>query len=78
MTTKEAAAVYPVYEYTTSIGDNLTRIVRLLYDSDSDKAFATIKELNARYDWSYIEAGETIKYFPKEVLVNVDVVFSER
>ncbi len=75
MTTKEAAAIYPVHEYTTSDGDNLTRIVRLLYGSDVDKAYETIKELNIRYDWSYLDGGETIKYFPEEVLFNVDVVF---
>ena len=75
MTTKEAAAIYPVYEYTTSVGDNLTRIVRLLYGDDYDKAYETIKELNVRYDWSYIEGGETIKYFPNDVLRTVDVVF---
>ena len=78
MTVKEAAAIYPVYEYTTSVGDNLTRIVRLLYNSDSDKAFNTIKELNIRYDWSYLEGGETIKYFPDEVLLKVDVVYGQR
>ena len=78
MTVKEAAAIYPVYEYTTSVGDNLTRIVRLLYNSDSDKAFNTIKELNIRYDWSYLEGGETIKYFPDDVLFKIDVVYSQR
>ncbi len=78
MTTREAAAIYPVHEYTTSVGDNLTRIVRLLYGNDNDKAFATIKELNLRYDWSYLEGGETIKYFPKDVLALVNVVFGER
>lgn len=78
MTTKEAAAIYPVHEYTTSVGDNLTRIVRLLYGTDSDKAFNTMKELNIRYDWSYFEGGETIKYFPIDVLSQIDVVFSER
>ena len=75
MTTKEAAAIYPVYEYTTSVGDNLTRIVRMLYGDDYDKAYETIKELNVRYDWSYMEGGETIKYFPNDVLRTVDVVF---
>ena len=70
--------MYAVYEYTTSVGDTLTRIVRLLYGDDLDKAFVTIKELNPRYDWSYLEGGETIKYFPKEVLDNVDVVYSGR
>lgn len=78
MTTKEAAAVYPVHEYTTSVGDNLTRIVRLLYGTDVDAAFDTIKELNPRYDWSYLDGGERIKYFPDEILYKVDVVFSER
>lgn len=78
MTTKEAAATYAVHEYTTSIGDNLTRIVRLLYGDDSDKAYATIKELNLRYDWSYIQGGETIKYFPIDVLNIIDVVYSKR
>jgi len=78
MTVKEAAAIYPVHEYTTSIGDTLTRIVRLLYDSDSDKAYATIKELNHRYDWTHLEGGETIKYFPNEVLDTVDVVFGSK
>jgi hypothetical protein len=78
MTVKEAAAMYAVYEYTTSIGDNLTRIVRLLYGTDNDKAYATIKELNLRYDWSYLQGGETIKYFPNDVLSNIDVVFGER
>jgi hypothetical protein len=75
MTTKEAAAIYPVYEYTTSVGDNLTRIVRLLYGDDYDKAYATIKELNVRYDWSYLEGGVTIRYFPNQVLNTIDVVF---
>lgn len=70
--------MYAVYEYTTSIGDNLTRIVRLLYGDDYDKAYATIKELNLRYDWSYLQGGETIKYFPKDVLESVNVVFGER
>ena len=74
MTSKEAAAIYPIYEYTTSVGDNLTRIVRLLYGTDNDKAFITIKELNIRYDWSYLNGGETIKYFPEEVLYKVNVV----
>ena len=78
MTMKEAAATYAVHEYTTSIGDNLTRIVRLLYGDDYDKAYATIKELNPRYDWSYLEGGETIKYFPREVLNNINVVYSKR
>ena len=78
MTVKEAAATYAVHEYTTSIGDNLTRIVRLLYGDDSDKAYATIKELNLRYDWSYIQGGETIKYFPIDVLNIIDVVYSKR
>lgn len=75
MTTKEAAAIYPVYEYTTSVGDNLTRIVRLLYGDDYDKAYATIKELNVRYDWSYLDGGVTIRYFPNQVLNTIDVVF---
>lgn len=75
MTAREAMAIYPVYEYTTSVGDNLTRIVRLLYGDDNDKAYATIKELNLRYDWSYIQGGETIKYFPTDVLNLVDVFF---
>lgn len=78
MTTKEAAAIYPVHEYTTSVGDNLTRIVRLLYGTDVDKAYETIKELNIRYDWSYMEGGETIKYFPTNVLSSINVVYSER
>jgi hypothetical protein len=78
MTVKEAAALYPVYEYTTSVGDNLTRIVRLLYNGDSDKATAAIKELNLRYDWAYLEGGVTIKYFPEDVLLKVDVVYSQR
>lgn len=78
MTTKEAAAVYPVHEYVTSVGDNLTRIVRLLYGDDYDKAYETIKELNLRYDWAYLKGGETIKYFPNDVLNTVDVVYSKR
>ena len=78
MTTKEAAAIYPVHEYTTSVGDNLTRIVRLLYGTDVDKAYETIKELNIRYDWSYMEGGETIKYCPTHVLSSINVVYSER
>ena len=78
MTIKEAVAIYPVYEYTTSIGDNLTRIVRFLYGRDTDKGFATIKELNHRYDWSYLEGGVTIKYFPEDILSSVDVVYSSR
>lgn len=78
MTTKEAAATYSVYEYTTTVGDNLTRIVRLLYGTDNDRAFATIKELNPRYDWSYIEGGVKIKYFPNDVLASINVVFGER
>lgn len=78
MTIKEAAAIYPVHEYTTSVGDNLTRIVRLLYGTDNDKAYGTIKELNVRYDWSYIDGGETIYYFPIDVLNTVNVVFDKR
>ena len=78
MTVKEAAAIYAVFEYTTSVGDNLTRIVRLLYGTDNDKAYATIKELNLRYDWSYIQGGETIKYFPEDVLSSINVVFGKR
>lgn len=78
MTTKEAAAIYPVHEYVTSVGDNLTRIVRLLYGADNDKAYATIKELNIRYNWAYLDGGETIKYFPIDVLNSVNVVFDER
>jgi len=78
MTTKEAMAMYPVYEYTTSIGDNLTRIVRLLYGTDNNKAFATIKEMNPRFDWSYLQEGVTIKYFPNDIIDMVDVVYSER
>lgn len=78
MTVKEAASVYPVYEYTTSVGDTLTRIVRLLYGTDIDDAYATIKELNKRYDWAYLEAGVTIKYFPEDVLGYVDVVYYKR
>ena len=77
MTTKEAAAIYAVHEYTTSVGDNLTRIVRLLYGADVDKAYSTIVELNNRYDWSYLEGGLTIKYFPKEVLSDVNVVYDK-
>lgn len=78
MTVREVMAIYPVYEYTTSVGDNLTRIVRMIYGKDDDLAFATIKELNPRYDWSYLDGGETIKYFPEDVLAKVDVVYSER
>jgi len=78
MTAREAAAVYAVHEYTTSVGDNLTRIVRLLYGSDVDKAYETIKELNLRYDWAYLKGGETIKYFPEEVLYKIDVVYSQK
>ena len=78
MITREAEAIYPVHEYTTSVGDNLTRIVRFLYGRDLDKAFETIKELNPRYDWSYLDGGETIKYFPIDVLSSINVVFSER
>lgn len=78
MTTREAIAIYPICEYTTSVGDNLTRIVRLLYGDDNNKAYETIKELNLRYDWSYIQGGETIKYFSEDVLSNIDVFFSER
>ena len=77
MTTKEAAAIYAVHEYTTSVSDNLTRIVRLLYGADVDKAYSTIVELNNRYDWSYLEGGLTIKYFPKEVLSDVNVVYDK-
>lgn len=73
MTTREAATMYAVHEYTTSIGDNLTRIVRLLYGDDLDKAFITIKELNIRYDWTYLEGGVTIKYFPTDILNLIDV-----
>jgi hypothetical protein len=78
MTVKEATAIYAVYEYITSVGDNLTRIVRLLYGTDNDKAFATIKELNHRFDWSCLEGGVTIKYFPEDILSNIDVVFGKR
>ena len=78
MTTKEAAAIYPVFEYTTSIGDTLTRIVRLLYGADLDDAYTTIKELNLRYDWSYLEGGVTIKYFPEDVLGYINVVHGKR
>lgn len=78
MTVKEASSIYPVHEYTTSVGDTLTRIVRLLYGKDSDKAYATIKELNLRYDWSCLNGGETIKYFPEDILSSVNVVYSTR
>lgn len=78
MTVKEAIATYPVYEYVTSVGDNLTRIVRLLYGKDINEAFVTIKELNPRYDWSYLDGGQIIKYFPEDILMRIDVVFSER
>ena len=78
MTTKEAMTMYPVYEYTTSIGDNLTRIVRLLYGTDNNKAFVTIKEMNPRFDWSYLQEGITIKYFPNDIIDMIDVVYSER
>ena len=71
MTVKEASAMYAVYEYTTSIGDNLTRIVRLLYGTDNNKAYATIKELNLRYDWAYLQGGVTIKYFPEDILARL-------
>lgn len=78
MTTQEAMAMCPICEYTTSIGDNLTRIVRLLYGNDNNKAYETIKELNLRYDWSYIQGGEKIKYFSEDVLSNIDVIYGER
>ena len=78
MTTREAAAIYPVCEYTTSVGDNLTRIVRLLYGEDNNKAYETIKELNPRYDWSYLEGGVTIKYFSDDILGGINVIYSKR
>lgn len=78
MTTKEALTLYTVSEYTTSIGDNLTSIVRYLYGEYIDKAYYVIKEINQRYDWSYMQGGEKIKYFKTNILNMIDVFYSEK
>ena len=62
MTIKEAANIYGITYYETTLGDDLIAITRKLYSKDSTKGREILTELNPRVDWDFLPAGEKIAY----------------
>ena len=76
MTIREIASKYGYLVHCTSVNDDLTKIVRAIYQSDNVLYRKIITTLNKRLDWMCVEPNTYIKYIDKSFCKEINEIDS--
>lgn len=68
MTVEEAVQTFGTKTFTTSAGQNLAFLVRMIYGSDDGVFYNVLQVLNPRFNWMSTPVGVQLRYLDKSVI----------